>query len=210
MLQLNSSIKKQKMTTKTLKKRKTRRLPFEAKPGDIVFTANGKPVSWVLRVLQGNFPYSHGCIIGETEKGGPTLYTTGDPLHPEFVRVDAATYLADKSYVVCRYMNGGRSLTKDQIRKILDFSKQQIGEMYPTKKVAKYLAAGFKASGIKELVDQELKEREHCFESIAKAYFNAGIVLTPRAGNTCASGYDGKEIYLSPNLVDIFTKTRTA
>jgi len=194
------------------------RLPFKVESGDIVLVGERSFQSWLLRILHGPFPYSHGCLMGEKVNGRQTIYTAayrgpGDPILAKFGlyrQIDAADYLKDRNYVVCRYKQNSQNLSRAQKQEIIEWCKSQLGEKYPIKKVLKYLGIGLKGYGVPEVIHKELTDREHCFEGVAKAYLKAGIVLNERAKNADPSGYDGKEIYLSPNLVDIFTKTRAA
>ena len=186
------------------------KLPFKAQPGDIILTRESDVMSWFLRILEGPFPYSHACLVGEEVNGQPTIYTAAHKTDHDsaltlgfFRHVDAYSYLRDRSYVVCRVKGG---LGKEHQEEIVSWCKNQLGEEYPVRKVLKYLKDGFKGLGITEVIHEELFDREHCFESVAKAYETAGIKLNERAGNQHASGYDGKEIYLSPMLVDIYAK----
>ena len=191
-----------------------RLLPFTPQVGDIILTRQKGVGSWALRVLHGPFPYSHACLMGEIVNGRPSIYTaghTGDNTKPfafinkgYYRHLDAQRYLADKDFVVCRFKKGGRNLSMAQKNKILDWCKEQLGEKYPSQKVLKYLREGLKGTGIEQIDLPELIESEHCFEGVAKAYQKAGVILNERAGNIDASGYDGKEIYLSPHLYDVY------
>lgn len=193
---------------------KRSKLAFNAQPGDIVFTRQKSIGSWTLRILHGPFPYSHACLVGEDINGRSTIYTaghTGDNDKPfafinkGFYRhLDTELYLSDKDYVVCRFSDHGHTLSARQKSKIIEWCKDQLGEKYPSKKVLKYLREGLKGRGIEQIDLPELIDSEHCFEGIAKAYNRAGIILNKRAGNLDPSGYDGKEIYLSPYLYDVY------
>lgn len=149
-------------------------------------TRENSLLSLVIRLLHGPFPYSHACIVGEKIKGEPTIYTAayksdGHKGAGYYSQVNARNYLRNRSFVVCRIKGG---MSRNQKTRIIDWCKYQKGEKYPTKKVLKFIADGFKGVGVSKVFLKGLEDKEHCFEGVAAAYGNAGIVLNKRAQNT--------------------------
>lgn len=173
--------------------------------GDIVFSRKNGPMSLFIRWLQGPFPYSHACLVGPNN----TVYTTGfggkgNKTHgilpaSEFRQLALDEYLSDKDYTVCRY----KGLTVKQRQAIINWCQSQLGQKYPFRKTMKLFTLLLKGRGIDRINTQP--SQQHCYELVAKAYAQAGIELDPRAKNFNPSGYDIKEIFLSPNLIDIKT-----
>ena len=184
--------------------------------GDIVLTRQPGFGSWFLRIFSGPFPYSHASLIGESIAGRPTIYAAGHtdgkrkPFaflnYGYFRQLDAAAYLKGKNYVVCRYRapDGREGLTPRQRKRLLGWCHHNLGEKYPGLKVFRFFTEGLKGLGVTQIIYPRYAHHEHCFESVAEAYQQAGIILNRRAGNLDPSGYDGKEIYFSPHLVDVY------
>lgn len=196
---------------------------FTPEVGDIFFTSSKSSISWLLRFLLGPFKYSHLCIAGEDVDGQSTVYTTGlgggFGVHgrqgaPRFLRairyrqLYAGDYLAGKTYVVCRYKNGAKEgLTTQQKEDILQWCHSQLGNKYPLKKTFKFFKMLLRANGIDAVRLPGQDDLYVCYEAVARAYLQIGIDLSPRAGHKDPSGYDAKEIYLSPFLTNVFTST---
>ena len=163
-------------------------------------------MSLFIRWMQGPFPYSHACLVGSdnsvytTGFGGRGKKTYGVLPASEFRQLPMDEYLANKDYVACRY----KGLTAKQRQKIINWCSSQLGQKYPFRKSVKLLTLLFKGKGINKISCQP--SQQHCYELVAKAYSAAGISLTPRAMNKKPSGYDAKEIFLSPNLLNIYTR----
>jgi len=184
-------------------------MAIQLQPGDIIFGRKKGPISIFIRLMIGPFPYSHVTIVADptdqvftTGVGGKGRKTYGIFPASEFRKLPMQEYLANKDYVVCRYKN----LTAQQRKDIVNWCEKRLGQKYPFKKSFRYLRLILKAGGVPK-VNME-PSRQHCWEMIAKAYQHAGIELNPRADNIDASGYDIKEIYLSPNLENIYLHNR--
>lgn len=190
-------------------------LAFTPEIGDIIFSAKSGPISWAIRFFFGPFAYSHVCIAGEIIDGEATVYTTGlggkEKNHSGFLpqthfrRLDAGNYLQNKTYVVCRYeKDGHEGLSEAQKDIILKWCHSQLGKKYPFRKTGKYFKKIFKAAGINQLKAKGQNNLYTCYEAVVVAYSQLGIELNPRAAKLDSSGYDIKEIFLSPFLTDVY------
>jgi len=183
-------------------------MKLKPKPGDIIFSRKSGPLSLIIRWLMGPFPYSHACLVADPPN---TVFTTGFggkgkktwAILPasEFRQLPMSEYLANKKFVVCRY----DGLTEKQRAQIIKWCQSQLGKKYPFRKTLKLFTMLLKGKGINRVPLQP--NQQHCYEFVAKAYSQAGILLDPRANNLDPSGYDIKEIYLSPKLADIYAKS---
>src|SRR5581483_4590792 len=173
----------------------------QLKPGDIIFSRKNGPMSLFIRWLQGPFPYSHACLVGDptdtvftTGFGGEGRKTFGFLPASEFRQIPMKEYLSDKEYVVCRY----KRLTSKQRQEIIKWCNAEVGQKYPFRKTIKLFTWLFRGKGINRIPVQT--SQQHCYELVARAYLAAGIALNPRAKNLDSSGYDVKEIYQYPQL----------
>ncbi len=192
---------------------------YKPQVGDIIFSRKHGFLSWSIRFIMGPFPYSHLCLVGEKLDGKTIVYTTGvnvGPTSPRgvfsssvFRSEDMAAYLANKSYVICRYQGEkGKHLTPPQKQAILEFCHKQLGKKFPFRKSLKLFRQTIRGVGVNRVTDKKSRGLFDCYEAVVRAYRAAGITFNKRLGNIDPSGYDIKEIYLSPVLVDIFAKTR--
>lgn len=150
---------------------------FTYQAGDILFVADKSLWSYLIRIGQGNFSYSHVCII---DSDG-SVYSTGASKKLWFGRYPSfEQYVIGKDYAIGRY----RGITPEQQALVMAWCKSQVGvNRYPLWKVITLAARGLMGKMVKDngkTKEASKKLRTFCAESVALAYAAANIILNPK------------------------------
>jgi hypothetical protein len=184
-------------------------LPFQPEPGDIIFTSQGSPLSWLIRFNEGDFRRSHVFIVGDIDltTGRWAAYTTGGKRFYFFGKVDLETYLQGKSYAVQRVKGG---LTGEQKTSVLNVAETLIGRPYNTIGVLQ-LAMQARFGEVFSLFRPHLRPPYSemtslfCAQSVALIYWlGLGLRLNKKAGKLDPSPYDLKNIYFADETEDVY------
>jgi hypothetical protein len=141
-------------------------------PGDVIFTQEHTPTSWLIRIAQGDCDWSHVCLYA----GDNRIHTTGANRFILYGAVNAQKYLKNKQFTVCRYTN----ITSTQVKLVIQSSLSLFGNVYPLWKVLRLALHGIRGQQVKQmgiLNDQGKPTNTFCSESVAYCYRIASIDL---------------------------------
>ena len=184
-------------------------LPFHPQTGDIIFTTQGSPLSYFIRLRQQDFDYSHVFIVGrQKEDGRWTGFTTGAQKLYFYGEVDLEDYLKEKTYLVQRIKGG---LNEPQKTSIIGVASRLSGAPYNTVGLLKLSTLGLvTARVVHSLFKPALKfpfdalKSFFCSQAVAFIYWvGAGIQLNTRAEKADPSPYDLASIYYAEQTEDI-------
>lgn len=168
--------------------------------GDILFCRDWTPISWWIRKEQGDFDYSHVCLVGEA---GTCLYSTGAHRWLWFGKItNIPRYLNHKKIAIGRYPG----LTDTQIQTMLTWCHQQVGvNAYPAWKVTLLALKGYLGRMIHHVTQENPANTRHtyCAESVALAFSTAGITLTPK-NQLAPNAYTPESLWNDPMLAIIY------
>jgi hypothetical protein len=121
--------------------------------------------------------------------------------------VDAETYLADKAFAVRRYTQPGH-LTARQVGAIIAAIESRVGTIYPIWKIFKFWLLHWRGRRIKKLGKRPnySPKTVFCSESVAYAYWAAGIQLNPAAGKEDPTAYTPETLWFDPHMETIYQK----
>jgi hypothetical protein len=169
--------------------------------GDVVFVAEAiKPMSIGIRLLQGDFDFSHVCQIF-----GGKIYSTGigGPILYRFGLADPGQYLKGKDYAVKRY----HGLTRNQ--RIIMWAKADalVGNRYPIEKMLWLAFRGKTTPGVVKKLGIKANpspKNSFCSGSVALCFRAAGIILNPDSGKLEPDAYSPEAIWDDPELKIIY------
>jgi hypothetical protein len=188
-------------------------LPFEPQSGDIVFVTQGNPFSYLIRLRQQDFDYSHVFIVGRQVDGRWTAFSTGVQKKLGFGywfgETDLGEYLKGKTYMVQRVKGELKPKSKQQI---VAKALKMLGAPYNTGGLLKLSSLGlFVAKAIRSLYRPPLEwpfvemKSFFCSESVAYIYWaGAGIRLNGRAAKLDPSPYDLASVFYADQTEVIY------
>lgn len=176
---------------------------FKFEDGDVIFTDQVfNPLSVWIKLLQGDFAYSHVCQFFNGQ-----IYTTGakGPLLYRFGKVDPETYLKGKNYAVLRY----EGLTGEQKYKMYLKATELIGKRYPIEKMIALAVRGKTTPGVVKKLGffpNPNPKSSFCSGSVMMCFKAAGIILNPDSGKLEPDAYSPEAIYEDRELKVVFKK----
>lgn len=174
---------------------------FEFQDGDVIFTDQAfNPLSFWIKLLQGDFAYSHVC-----QYFGGSIYTTGagGPMLYRFGTVDPKKYLKGKGYCVLRY----QGLTRRQVDTMWDKAIDLIGNRYPIEKMVLLALRGKTTGGVVKKLGFKANpnpKNSFCSGSVALCFQAAGIILNPNSGKLEPDAYSPEAVFDDKNLIEVY------